>query len=59
MVIEFLVMCAWWFLQSVNWYPDTWWDPFQEFTVGTCLLQWLMIILIGVLINRKISNIKI
>ena len=59
MVIEFLVMCAWWFLQSVNWYPDTWWDPFQEFTVGTCLLQWLMIILIGVLFNRKISDIKI
>jgi NSS family neurotransmitter:Na+ symporter len=59
MIIEFLIMCAWWFLQSVNWYPDTWWDPFQEFTVGTCLFQWLLVILIGILFNRKISDIKI
>ena len=59
MVIEFLVMCTWWFLQSVNWYPDTWWNPFLEFSVGTCLLQWALLILIGILFNRKISDIRV
>jgi len=58
MVLEFVLMLSWWFIQSVKWYPASWWDPFDEFTLGTCLMQWGILILIGLLFNKKISNIK-
>ena len=55
MVFEFLVMCAWWFFQSVTWYPRSWWNPVEEFTIGTCILQWTLLILTGIVFNRKLS----
>ena len=59
MILEFIFMFLWWFLQSVSWYPETWWDPFGQVTIGTCIFQWIIVILIGVLFNEKISRIKI
>ena len=59
MILEFIFMFIWWFLQSVSWYPETWWDPFGQVTIGTCIFQWIIVILIGVLFNEKISRIKI
>jgi NSS family neurotransmitter:Na+ symporter len=58
MLIEFLLMMLWWFFQSLMWNPTTWWNPFYEYTIGTCLFQWLMVILIGLIFNSKISNLK-
>jgi len=55
MVIEFIFMIIWWFFQSVNWYPDSWWNPFDEYTLGTCLFQWLLLILTGLVITKKIN----
>jgi NSS family neurotransmitter:Na+ symporter len=55
MFIEFLIMFIWWLLQSLSWYPETWWDPFAEFTIGTCLLQWLLIISVGLIFNKRLS----
>jgi hypothetical protein len=53
---SFLIL--WWFFQSVNWYPETWWDPFGQFTIGTCIFQWIIVILIGVIFNEKLSRAK-
>ncbi len=58
MVLEFLLMVAWWAFQSVNWYPESWWNPVQEFTIGTCLLQWFILIMIGIAFNRRLSIFK-
>jgi len=58
MFIEFLLMMLWWFFQSMIWNPTTWWNPFYEYTIGTCLFQWIIIILIGLIFNRKISNLR-
>ncbi len=58
MLAEFLIMFVWWFIQSLNWYPLNWWDPFQEFTIGTCLIQWFVVISVGIIFNDRISRIK-
>lgn len=59
MTTEFVVMLVWWLLQSISWYPESWWYPFNEFTIGTCVFQWLILILIGLLFRNKISNISL
>jgi NSS family neurotransmitter:Na+ symporter len=35
----FVIVTGWWLYQGVTWYPDTWWKPFEEFNVGTIVLQ--------------------
>jgi NSS family neurotransmitter:Na+ symporter len=59
MILEFVLMLLWWFFQSVTWYPDTWWDPFGQFTIGTCMFQWIIVILVGALFSEKLSRVKI
>jgi NSS family neurotransmitter:Na+ symporter len=51
--IEFIVMLGWWLIQSLQWYPETWWNPFETFSLGACLLQWTIIIITGLLFNKK------
>ena len=58
MTAEFVIMLVWWLLQSISWYPESWWYPFNEFTIGTCVFQWLILILTGLLFKNKISNIS-
>jgi len=58
MIIEFLIMITWWFIQSINWYPLSWWNPFEEFSLGTCLFQWSLLILLGLLLTNKLFNQK-
>ncbi len=57
MLLEFIFMFSWWFIQSVGWYPESWWDPFAEFTIGTCLFQWGLLIGAGLLFNHRLANI--
>ena len=54
MIIEFIVMFLWWFFQSFNWYSSNWWDPFNDFTIGTCLMQWGILISTGWIFKKKI-----
>jgi len=58
MILEFIFMFLWWFFQSVTWYPKNWWNPLNEFSIGTCIAQWSMIIIIGILFRHKLSGIK-
>ncbi len=59
MTVEFLVMFFWWFFQSVNWFPETWWDPLGQYTMATCIFQWIIVIFIGLFYNDRLSKIKI
>lgn len=56
MIVEFLAMLIWWLVQSISWYPDSWWHPFKEFSIGTCLFQWMMVILTGLLLSFKLKD---
>lgn len=49
--LELLALVGWWFYQSVGWDASGWWRPFGGLSIGTCLLQWG--ILLAVL---RISN---
>jgi len=54
--LEFTVLIIWWFSQAISGNPTTWWKPFVENSVGTCLLQWGLILAIFIIFNRWISS---
>ncbi|MFQ6104858.1 MAG: sodium-dependent transporter [Candidatus Glassbacteria bacterium] len=50
--IEFVLMIVWWFTQAVTVYDrEGWWNPFHSTSLGTCLLQWVGMIIVFKLIN--------
>ena len=54
--LEFVILIVWWFWQSVEWNPQTWWNPLGEYTLGTCIFQWGIIIVIFLFFNNKIAG---
>ncbi len=55
--VSALILLAWWlFLSATVFAPKEWFNPFNPFSVMTCLVQWGIIILIVVLINKTISG---
>lgn len=50
---EFVIMLGWWFWQSVQWSPSTWWNPLSIYSMSGVIVQWLIIIVIGVIFNQK------
>ncbi|MBD3290459.1 sodium-dependent transporter [candidate division KSB1 bacterium] len=54
--IEFVILIVWWFWQSIEWYPKTWWNPFGQYTLGTCLFQWFVVIAAFLLLNNIIAS---
>lgn len=56
MPLQFLLMIGWWFFQSVQWNPKTWWQPFRTFSLGTVILQWLAVIFVGIWAANKFDR---
>jgi len=54
--LEFAVLILWWFWQSVSWTPKTWWNPLSTYSLGTCLVQWGIVILLFLAFNGLIYN---
>lgn len=59
--VLFAVLVAWWLGQSVYQYasgasPDPWWDPLGESTLGTCIFQWGLAILLLLGINGWLAS---
>jgi len=54
--LEFIVLIGWWFWQAIQWYPKTWWNPFEEYTLGTCIFQWGIVIIFFLIFNNKLAN---
>lgn len=51
--LQVFLLIVWWFWLSITEYdPTDWWNPFSTFSVGTCLLQWGMIMAAFILLNR-------
>lgn len=53
--IEFVALICWWFYRATGWQAE-WWHPFKGFTIGTCLFQWGLVIIILIIFNNKIAN---
>jgi neurotransmitter:Na+ symporter, NSS family len=51
---QVLVLVLWWFQQVLLADPAGWWNPFRAETVGTCLMQWGVVIFVFKSINRRI-----
>ncbi len=53
--VEFIAMISWWFYQSITWLPESSWDITESFSLGTVLFQWLIVLIIGVILNNKFN----
>lgn len=51
--VQAVVLLVWWFWLSITEYaPDTWWNPFDPYSVMTVTLQWAIVIAVLLLANR-------
>lgn len=48
------IIFAWLVYQSVIHDPANWWNPFRESTAGTMFFQWMTVLIILMLVNRKL-----
>jgi NSS family neurotransmitter:Na+ symporter len=53
--VEFLVMVTWWLYQATISEPD-WWNPFAVFSLGTCVFQWGVAMLVFRFLNGPIAD---
>jgi neurotransmitter:Na+ symporter, NSS family len=50
---EALILLVWWlFLSATVYAPDTWYDPFDPYSVMTCLTQWAFFMGLFMVLNR-------
>ncbi len=50
------ILVAWWFAQVIQSDPQGWWRPFSVGSVGTCLLQWTLALLVFIALNRTLAK---
>lgn len=50
--IQVIVLIAWWLWATTRWDPDGWWHPFHPESLGTCVFQWAIVILVFVWFNK-------
>jgi len=55
--VEFAALIIWWFTQAIMVYdPGRWWDPLRTFSVGTCVAQWGILIILMIAFQRGITR---
>jgi NSS family neurotransmitter:Na+ symporter len=55
--LEFLAMLGWWFFLSITRFDrEGWWNPFHASSVGTCLMQWGIILALLGLFNARLAR---
>ena len=51
--LQAIILLVWWlYLSATEYSPDTWYDPFDYYSVMTCLVQWGGVALAMILANR-------
>jgi neurotransmitter:Na+ symporter, NSS family len=51
--LQVVILIGWWFsLAITDFDAQGWWNPFHTYSVGTCLLQWGVMIAIFIAFNR-------
>jgi len=52
-----VVLLGWWLYQAASVYaPDRWFDPFDPFSVMTCLTQWAVVLILLIVLNRRLAR---
>lgn len=51
--LEFVFMLGWWLVQSLQWEPHNWWNPFSIYSLASTFTQWTVIIAVGIIFNNK------
>lgn len=54
--VMFVILTGWWFYQAITWYPDTWWKPFETFSPGTIIFQWVILLGIAFASQKWLSS---
>jgi len=54
--VEFFILLIWWFAQSVTWDQANWWNPFHSLSMGTCLVQWALLLFFLAMFNKKMNS---
>ncbi len=54
--VMFVGVFGWWVWQSIQWYPDDWWNPLETFTPGTMFAQWAILIIVLLLLNNRLAE---
>ncbi len=51
--LQVIALIVWWFSLSIFSYDtEGWWNPFHTYSVGTCLLQWGVMMAVFLALNR-------
>ncbi|HEX7070096.1 MAG TPA: sodium-dependent transporter [Rhodothermales bacterium] len=51
--LEAAILLAWWmYLSAAEYAPESWYDPFEPYSVMTCLAQWGLALVLLLLLNR-------
>ena len=51
-----VALLAWWLYQAATVYaPERWFDPFDPFSVMTCLTQWGVVLALLIVLNRRLA----
>ena len=53
--LQFGVLIVWWLWQTAT-SAEAWWNPFGVFTLGTCLVQWGIVLVVFYLANNAIAD---
>ena len=52
-----LALLVWWmFLSATVFAPEAWYNPFNPFSIMTCLAQFLLVLMLFIIFNRRISS---
>jgi NSS family neurotransmitter:Na+ symporter len=54
--VIFLVLFGWWIYQSVKDNPQTWWNPMETFSTGTMFVQWGLVLVLVLALNRFLAR---
>ncbi|MFZ0430151.1 MAG: sodium-dependent transporter [Acidobacteriota bacterium] len=53
---QVLILVSWWFWQVIDSDPEHWWNPLRAGSVGTCLFQWALALVLLLVLNRFITR---
>lgn len=55
--VQAVVLLGWWLYQSGAVYaPDTWFNPLEPYSIMTCLVQWGLVIVVLLALNRWLGR---
>ena len=55
--LEGIVLIVWWvYLSATEFDPKGWYNPFDTYSVATCVVQWGVVLLFFILMNKRLAK---